>query len=529
MVTLTQSLQNHSLAMLRVIAKRNSVALHSNVGRQVVEQLSAVLSDAEHLSALIASCSGQAQYALQSLLRAGGSGPLATFERRFGPIRTFGPGRLERENPHQQSISASEELWYCGLVFRAFAETPNGLTEFLYVPSDLAALLPAPDQPASSAFHVPQDLSFASQDAAVQLAGSCFLHDACTLLCLVQAGEMRLAQADSPSIWGSNSLYALNQLLLRPAANLAHVSATGPGSALALLLALAQDLDWLRVQGRRVRVDAAPARAWLEAPRSQQRRMLLDAWARSPTWNDLCRTPTLSCEDTGSWRNDPAGTRQRLLPLLTQLTPAAWHRLDDLAAAVKQEAPDFQRPDGDYDTWYVRRRDAPAYLRGYERWDEVEGQLLRFILAGPLHWLGATDLGLEAAGAVSAVSFRLTTAGQAWLAGELPPPEPAAGSIVVLPDFTVLAPLDAPLLDRFRVARFTSWEANPLSDRQGVNAQAPSGETSQSVFRYRITQTGLRKAARQGIDIDRVLTFLHERASQPLPPNVVAALRRWRA
>ena len=164
-----------------------------------------------------------------------------------------------------------------------------------------------------------------------------------------------------------------------------------------MALTLADDLGWLRPRGRRrLALHAASVRTWLEAPRDQQRRIVREAWQASQSWNDLCRTPSLACEDTGNWHNDPVATRERLVPLFAQLEPGAWYTLDALVAAVKTTAPDFQRPDGDYDTWYIRERDSQTYLRGFDCWDAVEGALLRFLITGPLHWLGAVNLGLAA-------------------------------------------------------------------------------------------------------------------------------------
>ncbi len=57
----------------------------------------------------------------------------------------MGPGRLERERPHLAPVNPSEELWYRGLIFSAFAETPSGMAEFLYIPGDIASLLPPPE------------------------------------------------------------------------------------------------------------------------------------------------------------------------------------------------------------------------------------------------------------------------------------------------------------------------------------------------------------------------------------------------
>jgi hypothetical protein len=87
--------------------------------------------------------------------------------------------------------------------------------------------------------------------------------------------------------------------------------------------------------------------------------------------------------------------------------------------------------------------------------------------------------------------------------------------LVVQPDFTILAPAGVALLERFRVARFTTWLQT-------------TWDAGQPIFTYRISQTGLRRAAQQGIDAGRVLDFLQARAVAPLPANVVKALERRR-
>lgn len=503
MNSLQRSLRNASAAMLRAIAETNGVELGSNQASQMVEQLAAALSDAAHVRASVAACTPAAQAALGDLLRAGGRSPRPAFERRYGAIRPAGPARLERERLHLQPANATEELWYRGLLHPAMVETADGLVEFLHVPSELAEVLPAPPPAA-----LPFPPAPVSAPPAVQPPADLALHDACTLLCLAQAGQVSLHDPADLLSWQSTSLYEFQRHSLQPPPELASLAGDGPGSAAALALALAVELGWLRTsgRGRRLALAPAPVRAWLEAPRAEQRRQLLAAWSGSALWNDLCRTPALSCEQTGSWSNDPAGTRQRLLALLARLRPGAWYYLVDMGAAVKAQAPDFQRPDGNYDTWYIRQRSAPAFLRGFEHWDRVEGELLRFVLAGPLHWLGATAL----TGDEQAVG--ITPAGHAWLADAPAPPEPEPALLSVQPDFTVLAPAGASLLDRFRVARFTTW-------------QGAAWDGGQPTFIYRISQTGLGRAAQQGVDAGRVLAFLQARAAS-LPANVAKALQR---
>ena len=493
--------------MLRAVADCHGIALSNNVARAMAGELVEAIIRPGHLNHVIAGCSADAAEALDSLLREDGRLPVAPFERRFGSVRSIGPGRLERERSHLAPVNASEELWYLALIHRTVGETPDGLMEFMAVPDDLVLLLPEP-QRQQRPFAVPA----AAAPSKLSLADDMLLHDCCSILCLVQAGEVHLTGPVEAPAWHSTSLYALNELLLQPAPPESLADRSGPGSAGALALALAAETGWLRVAGRRMRLDATSVQQWLGGARSRQRRALMEVWSASEGWNDLCRTPALSCQETGSWSNDPLATRSRLLPLLATLSPDRWHGVDAFVAAVRDQFPDFQRPDGDYNTWYLRRRDDPVYLRGFESWDQVEGDLLRFLMVGPLNWLAVVE---NAASVSDETLFRLTGEGTAWLAGQEPVATIESGRPTVLSDYTVEIPADAPLLDRFRVSRFTTW--------------LPAEREPSLRFRYRISQTGLQHAARQGITAQRVLEYLRERAGAELPENVAAALVGWQS
>ncbi len=226
MKTLARSLQDYPPAMLRAIAETTGVALTSNLARRMVEELAGFLNQPGQLDALVAACSPAAREALAVLLRDEGRSLRLAFERQYGVIRAMGPGRLERERPHLAPINPSEELWYRGLIFSAFAETPSGMAEFLYIPGDIASLLPPPE-PALAGLRVPA----CPPPDAVQPASDFLLHDICTLLCLVQAGEVHLVDGDDPISWQRTSLYELSRILLQPAAALDESLRDGPGSA----------------------------------------------------------------------------------------------------------------------------------------------------------------------------------------------------------------------------------------------------------------------------------------------------------
>ncbi len=493
MHSLHTHLHDLPLIVLRGIAQNQGLLIEAESHADFVAALAAQMQMPVHVHAVIAALPAPAQSALQHLLAAGNRLPVAVFQRRFGEIRRFGGGRLQQERPWAAPASVAETLWYHGLILRGFDETPAGLAEFFAISTDLLPHLP-PLIPAPAALALAPVVA----PAAVQDQGERFLEDLGSLLIYVQGRKVWL---DSRGRWRPPDLAALSRQWLLPPAQ--PDRPLHPGDRPALLFHCAHSLGLLAGDGRRQRLHSAAVRDWLQLSRPQQAQSLFTAWRHSPAWNDLCRTPGLRCQE-GAWRNDPLATRQALLDLLASLPPDHWFNLDELAQAVQAQRPDFQRPDGDYDTWYISD-EAGVFLRGFEHWPQVEGRLLRHILTGPLHWLGAVALDGERA------CWRLTSAGQAWLHGPPSPTEMPLPPLVITADFRVLVPIGAALADRVRVARFCEWEA------------------SWPGFRYRITQRGLRRLAAAGVLPSRVINFLEQASDHALPGNVRRALAAFAA
>jgi hypothetical protein len=239
--------------------------------------------------------------------------------------------------------------------------------------------------------------------------------------------------------------------------------------------------------------------AWLKQSREAQLRALADAWSGS-AWNDLCHTPDLRCEGE-RWQNEPILARTALLDALPRT--AEWFQLTDLVAQIYETDPHFQRPDGNYDTWYIREIGEEAYLTGFEAWPKVEGRLLQFLAQGPLFWLGLVEKNTD--------FFRLTPRALDWLADTPPPPDEVRVPLVIRADASLLAPHNAGRYERFQAARVC--EAEPLQVGKP--------------YRYRLTPDSLAQARRQGIAPERILQFLAEAGEKDLPTSVKRAVLRW--
>lgn len=499
MLTLQQMLLDYPMALLRAIAGVRAVNLTAGTQPEMVEELAVALADPANIVEAVETCAPHVQDVLRQLLAADGRMNAPAFFRLAGEVRQGGPNWLARAQPWLAPDSPAEELWYRGLIGRTFAVVGGDLAEFVFVPLDVLPWLPAGGGPTSLQLAPTHEPSTVHPAACTQVA------DMVSLLAFIANTPVT---SDSSGQWPRSALRALNQQLLTPETGpgLAQAGYADSGVRLSLLLSLSASLAWVRAEGGHLRLDAPAVRAWLESTGAQQQHQLWQGWLTSNDWNDLRRTPTLRCEGS-SWHNDAVGARQRLLHDLTAAAPGVWYAVADVLDALHDYDPDFQRADGIYTTWYIRRAEEAHYLLGFEHWHDVEGSLITYLLAGPMHWLGAIDLGDPTVGP-AARAVRLTAAGWAWIHDRPAPPAPPTPPVRVASDYRIYLAHDCAAMDRFRVARFTHWEA------------------SQPEFCYRITQTSLRRAAETGVTRPRILEFLQRATHHQLPGNVARALER---
>ncbi len=491
MHTLHRFLVDYDMAMLRVLALGRGVALGTNRQTEAADQLGSDLLDPVSVHAALARLSSPGREALDALLAHGGRMRAPHFFRKFGKVRLVGPGRLEREAVWQEPENAAEELLYLGLIFRAFEQDRGESCEFVFVPDDLRGLLPDP--------HV--ELPVFRVETAASLpgetnGGQAIVHDLFAYLSHLQNHDVR-PYADGRL--GKRDLAAIRGRLHDPQQR-----------RLGFLRHLAQQLGLVDRYEGFLRLESAPVKRWLTAPYPQQLATLQEAWRDDATWNDLCAVPTLICERIESWlpRYDPVAVRNRILALLARCPLHTSWTLASFVTSVKEVDPDFQRPDGDYASWYIRDAEHGVYLSGYESWDQVEGALVADLLTGPIRWLGVVAVAESDDG----LRCRVTEAGVRFL-GQVPaegskPEALPSPSVVVRGDLRIEVPAPANLYTRFQLQRFAELE-------------------STVPCRYRLTAGSLGRALSRGILLDQILGFLQQASTRPLPPRVVGQLRLW--
>jgi hypothetical protein len=472
MPTLHQTLRETDLDFLERIACQWRLDLLAKGFQEALEELEGKLCDEQLFTEVIEALPADVKAAWQYLVDHKGKETWSQFTRQFGEVRAMGLAKRERVKPDETPISVCESLWYKALIGRAFLRSSGEPQEFAYIPDEfqqwakptpqLNKLQPRPATEAETKF---------------PLKGSdLILDDATDLLAALRMGHHDLEERSAYQL----SYYNFIQVLL---ASCEVLSADN-------------------------QPDPARLKDFLSAPRGQILSMLFQDWQCSTRINDLRMLPGLVFE--GNWVNDPLLPRQLLLSLLKELKPNTWWSLSSLLTQVKTHQADFQRSAGEYDTWFIRDAKTNAHLHGSKNWDKVEGALLRYLIAGPLHWLGLLDLGFTEKNSRPS-AFRISAIGASLLNGQLPQNEQVEdGTISIAANNTLVVPLSAPRTLRYQVARF------------GQKSKQTASETS-----YQITAASLRAASSQGLQGNHLLLLLQQARVKTIPPVLSQQLERW--
>ena len=425
--------------------------------------------------------------------------PAVHFERVAGPIRRMGSEEVTRQNPAAHPKGAAEALYYRGLIGLRRENADTGLRSVLFIPSPLAPLLPINqttyDHLDDETLHTQsRELALALEPLDeddledVRSADTSVVDDMTTLLAYLRI--------ELPPVEGgllpADVVQRLQPFLLVP-----------EHDRLRFLVALAYAAGLVGVDGGRIAPVQGEARRWLSLSRPDQVRQLAEVWRNSAIL-DMAHTPGLMIDAGSLHQYDPRAARAAMLELLRADVPAGdWWSQSDFISIVREDNADFQRPNGDFKSWYLQDAEGMV-LKGIEHWDQVEGALLEYVIGGPLHWLGLADLADDAA--------RFNAYGRAFMGSAAWPSRPdAPESLDIQPDGVIIITRKASRMERFTAARFTSW----------LSAEEP--------YVYRLDSDGLERAAGQGITLELIRKFLDRHApGGQLPPSIIQFLDEWK-
>lgn len=480
MRTLIQSLQDEDTGRLRIIAELWGFDLPQGTTRELLSIVLDRLRDPAFCQEIFESLPDPEQAALIHLRQHNNHCTTAELIRKFGEIRQIGPGRRDREKTWRSPISPLEALWYRGWIGAAFDHTPEGLQEFMFIPTEL--LQAVPDQGLPEDF-IPGSKSEPPEN--IYPASSYLLEDCTTLLADIRRqieGEIR-TYLSSPEP---------DRFLIKPESK-------------PFIIHLMTDIGIL-LPGN-LQPDPEALKTWFASHPGNQRQQVIETWRDSITWNDLALVRSLTCHQE-NWPNNPILSRTAVLSFFQSVPANTWWDLDTFISSIHTHQPAFQRPVEDFDSWYLQSRADGTFLTGFSAWEAVEGALIRTILRGPLFWLGLVDLGTDAERRWI-TSFRIRP-GFARLRGR---PDDSADQPAAAPAFSTNGEISFPLNSdptlRYQVARAAEWS--------GFDGKA---------HRYYFTPGSLQKSAMQGLSARQLLSLLQS-SPVTIPPYIEKAVTQW--
>ena len=448
---------------LRIVAEFWGLELESTDTSSALEELCASLLDLEAVSETLEVLPTEARSALNVLVGAEGKMEWAAFARKYGEIREMGAGKRDRERPYLKPASTSEFLFYRALIGKAFFESEKGSQEYAYIPEDLLEIInevsaddvpPVPSAEALGRLATPVEKAFEIP------ATDFILEDATTYLAALRIGHESKShfKRDLPELLTTAGIIKNDGL---------HPEAV---------------------------------KKFLEASRADALSILYKAWLTSTTFDELRLIPSIVCE--GEWKNQPQITREFLMNLINDIPQGKWWSIPAFVKAIKEKYPDYQRPAGDYDSWFIKRASDGQFMRGFAYWDAVDGALIKYVI-NMLHLLGKASLASPEEGKDATAFF---------LFSSLPDKKEEKGKIVVSSNGKITVSRNFSRAVRYQLARFCEWDE-------------PKGDD----YIYRVTAESLRRATEQGLKAEQLLAMLVKYTKEAVPPAMVKALKRWDA
>jgi hypothetical protein len=488
-------LAEYPRVMLEAIAEGWGLTLTDEQLPEIVERLVADMTNSDNVRRVIRKLSDVELAALATVAGAGQTKAHA-LARKYGDVRHLGPGRLEWEQAWRTPASAVEHLWFLGLLHIGYGMDERFHGKVFFVPPEILLAIPslAVSRPEFKVRVVPAPQNV--RDDGESLARGVFV-----LLSYLRNGSVRSRR-------GILSARDLNRLLprLRHAGLRTERTDTPHAPHLSFLQHMCLKAGLARrPEGLWKPTDEAAR--WLKQDALNRCRSLYQVWLDDPDWNELWIMPGTRCEDTG-WHNDPIIARKAVIACLNTCPANSWIDAASFLGALYELDPDFMRPDGDYDSWYIRDAVSGRYLMGFSSWHQVEGELVRHLLETSLAWLGVVALGYSAMGE-RADRFMLTDRGAVIMGSSGITPAPPL-RLMVRPDLQVIVPHEASWYDRFLLERFARWvDEGPHSAR------------------YRIDAQSIRTCLDEGVGPDQILAFLRRAGGARVPAPVVRSVRGW--
>jgi hypothetical protein len=481
-MNLRTCLDQCSLGLLRQIAAGHGLAVPEPPARaEVVDALVARLEEPGYLDGLLAGLEPGEQQVLELVARDGGE------------IRGFVLERQLRQGPAGSEVNggppaAVGRLLGRGLLYRAFQAVGPERGEVFLIPDEVDRLLPHLTPPERA------PIGPVDEPAETRACAPCF--NLFAMASFVRRWRQRAARSGRES----SQLEALAEEAAELAVELPERTVRERWTLLAHLglreALFTRDAAGLQPTER--------FEEWLAEGEAGAHR-LWRSYLESDQWNDLERAGSGAHRFAGRTA-EPVLARAEVLRVLAANLSERWVLAADVDRLLREQAPDFLREAFEASRAELVDLESGELLGGAQSWDRVEAAFLRYLLSGPLYWLGLLEWGR---GPESWDRLRLTRSGLAWLAG--------SENLLLSP----LAPLELSgegrLLAQPAADLALLWQLEPYLtlERRGP----PS--------RYLLSRASFGRGLAAGGSAAELRRLLERAAGGSLPLELAVSVQRW--
>jgi len=444
------------------------------IGREIsADEIASKMQNEEASDDMFEALSDNDKVAIRALIKHQGKIKWGRFSRRFGHIREMGAIPRKRERPDRNPVSAAEHLFYSGILGRAFFRDKNGLEEYAYLPDELIETLPFPGTQNSELIGLP---FHSGKSIRARKWSDGIIHHVTTIL-----AELRKSK-ETPQ-----------RFIKKPETPIPFLR------ALLIESNMANENDQL---------DTEKIKAFLKLTKPQAFQTLFQIWRDSVEINEISFFNELKID--GGWKNNPKQFRESLLTLLGNLPSQEWVRLEEIVSWIHTNQPDLLRTAGEYDAWLIKNTTSGEYLRGFENWNSVEGEFIKYWLSGPAVWMGLIEIGASYKEPED-MYLRVSCQAKQLLAGHIPLSDASSNRTVNLEKSgRIVIPRSFPLDIRYQIARFCDL----------IQADAKK-------YTYQVTPRSLAGIKRQGLKPSQFIKLIQKFGRKPIPENIIKAVQHW--
>lgn len=473
MPTLMNTLSGQDLGFLKIVANGWGLDINAPDAHTARNLLIDGLDQADLIREIIETLPENAKFAIQAIYEHEGVYPWLKFTREFGEVRVMGAARRDRERPDIHPANPAELLWYRCLIGRAFLNIDGEPQEYAYIPEEILNRIEPFGEKSQSKPGRPASPAEIKEKKPVNQS---VLDDACTLLAALRMG------------FSEEKLQSLSWEV--------------PYKFIKEILAGASILN----------IDGTPepqnTREFLENPPAKSLSHLLHSWLDNYEFDEMYWLPHLEVE--GILDHNPVKTRYFIFNLISNIPSNQWWNIESFINAIHEKNPDFQRPAGNYDTWFIKNESSGEYLRGFDNWDIIDGELIYFLITGPFYWFGLVDLASNAQNS-DFQAFKLSNwALDLWESRNPQGLPKLEEKIKIELPGKIIVYRGSSRAVRYQIARFCEWD-----------------ERNENEYFFHITPASLSMAQKQGLKVNHFITLLQRYSGHPIQPQIKKALENW--